>query len=405
MPDYREYLESSFHDDFDAFVKVFRDFAPRDFDRPTHKFRLDATVYDPWIVRNGETGRMDGAWDPQRRLAELEEQGVVAEVLFPDFGRPFELSPLLLAALHQSPPGPAHIEAANRAYNRWLVDFCHYAPARLLGMAVIDFHDVDDAMAQITWAAEAGLKGVVLPKFEAGSPLYSPRYDPIWSLVEDLGLPVNSHIAMSAITNYDFDPGDVPHPACTIPIASQFIRFFSNQVLAHFVWGGVLERHPKLKVVLTEQGSSWIPSALETMDYTYERSWLRRDIREVVRHTPSEYFARQCYLGSSLFSLAEVRRRYEIGLDKMMMGVDYPHHEGTWHTHDTQAYLRATFGAAHVPENEARLMLGDTAAAVFNADVDTLALLASKIGPDPSNVLTTPTEDLFPRGDVPRPFV
>jgi hypothetical protein len=88
----------------------------------------------------------------------------------------------------------------------------------------------------------------------------------------------------------------------------------------------------------------------------------------------------------------------------MMFGADYPHHEGTWGELSTQDYLQATFGAAHVPVEEARLMLGDTAATVYGADVDKLARLAAKIGPDSDEILNPPFEEKFPRGDVLRPF-
>ena len=90
------------------------------------------------------------------------------------------------------------------------------------------------------------------------------------------------------------------------------------------IWGGVLERHPRLKLVLTEVGSGWVVGALESMDHTWRRSYLRRDVREVVPDAPSDYFRRQCFLGSSLLSQAETQARHIIGVDKMMVGVDYP---------------------------------------------------------------------------------
>jgi hypothetical protein len=71
-------------------------------------------------------------------------------------------------------------------------------------------------------------------------------------------------------------------------------------------------------------GSGWVVSALEGMDYSFTGSYMRRDVREVVRMPPSEYFKRQCHLGSSLFSLAEAGARREIGVEKLAIGVDYP---------------------------------------------------------------------------------
>ena len=72
----------------------------------------------------------------------------------------------------------------------------------------------------------------------------------------------------------------------------------------------------------------------------------------------------QCYLGSSLFSRAEIEARHRIGVDKMMIGIDFPHSEGAWR-YGTRNYVKATFGTEHVPASEARQMLGQTAADVF----------------------------------------
>jgi hypothetical protein len=122
----------------------------------------------------------------------------------------------------------------------------------------------------------------------------------------------------------------------------------------------VLERHPKLQVVFTEQGSAWPIATLEGMGYSWEGSYLRRDVRETVPEKPSSYFKRQCHLGLSIFSLAEIKARHLIGVDKMTLGMDYPHPEGTWGMGPRHLdYLRATLGVAEVPPDEVRLVVGE----------------------------------------------
>jgi hypothetical protein len=144
---------------------------------------------------------------------------------------------------------------------------------------------------------------------------------------------------------------------------------------------------------------------LAGMDYSYSGSYLQRSLREVIRIKPSEYFARQIYLGSSIFSREEIELRQDIGLDKMMLGMDYPHHEGTWAAGPgTLAYLRATLGSAGVPAGEAAQLLGETAIKVFGFDRRALDGLGREIGPDMAEVLRPPTEDLYPRGDVKKPI-
>jgi len=82
--------------------------------------------------------------------------------------------------------------------------------------------------------------------------------------------------------------------------------------------GAICARHPDLKVVFTEQGSAWVISTLAALDYSYNGSYLKRDLRAVVKRPPSEYFYRQCWLGSSLFSASEVEARHQIGIDLML---------------------------------------------------------------------------------------
>src|SRR5262249_1928096 len=136
--------------------------------------------------------------------------------------------------------------------------------------------------------------------------------------------------------------------------------FFCREILTHFIFGGVFERHPRLQLVLTEQQTDWVLGWLSSLDYTYEGSYGRRDVREIVKLKPSEYFARQCHMGSSLLSEAEAASRHRIGVHKIQIGVDYPHHEGTWAAGPgTPDYLRATLGVNRVPADEARLMLGE----------------------------------------------
>src|SRR5688572_23222905 len=93
MEEYRDYLETQFFEDFDAYLPAYRGLFPRDFDRPGTKHRIDLDEYERWMGRTGDIGRLDGAWDVDRRLRELEAEGVVGEVLFPDFRRPFDVTP------------------------------------------------------------------------------------------------------------------------------------------------------------------------------------------------------------------------------------------------------------------------------------------------------------------------
>jgi predicted TIM-barrel fold metal-dependent hydrolase len=404
MDDYREYIDPEYKEEFEKFCVVYREKGTKNFEEPAMRLRLDPEEVEQWVKTVVRTGRLRGYSDPVARLREMESQGVSGEVIIPEFGLPFELySPSIASLLNYPPRTPGQIDAGNQAYNRWLAYFCSVAPERFAGMASVRFDDPALAIEEIERAHDSGLKGVMIPTFTEELPLFDPHFDPIWSVIEEREMVLTSHTAISATSDQPRVHYPVPHPVTALRLNSSTRLFFTHQILDHLVWGGVFERHPRLKVVFTEQGSGWVPSKLASMDYSYTGSYLRRDIREVVRHLPSEYFARQCWIGSSLLSRAEVAARHEIGVEKMMVGVDYPHHEGTWYGGNIE-YLKATFGAERVPEPEARLMLGETIARVYGFDVARLAPVVERIGPLPEEVLSPPAEDRFPRGDVHKPL-
>ncbi|HVX22625.1 MAG TPA: amidohydrolase family protein [Acidimicrobiales bacterium] len=405
MPDYTPYIPNGYQEEFESFLAVYRQYGSDlgSSDPDLMALKLEPEYALGWRD-NIVAGRLEGLSDPARRLPLMEEQGVAAEVLFPDFGLPFQMQmrAMLAAGITSSPEQRA---AGYRAHNRWLADFCSVAPGRFAGMACLSFHDVDAAVQEIHWAKEAGLKGIVLPAFDEDSPLYLDRFDPIWRTLVELELPANTHAATSMTTSRQLHVGTEPHVSCGFTMYQQELFFVSRQILHHFIWGGVLERHPELKVVMTEQGSGWVVGVLEAMDYTYEGSYLPRDLRRVIKHKPSEYFQRQMFLGSSIFSRAEVEIRDQIGLDKMMLGMDYPHIEGTWGVGPgTPAYLQATLGAAGVPRAEAELLLSRNAVDVFGFDPVALDPVRRRIGPEMAEILTPPTEDHYPRGDVHKPI-
>jgi predicted TIM-barrel fold metal-dependent hydrolase len=408
MRDYRPYLPPDLREEFDDFLKLYdeRGQGRRTFDQSSLSVRCDPEIVEQWMDEVFE--RLDGNHNSQRRIAELEAEGISGEVLFPDFGLPFELLPpsqLLLPENAGLPRRtPEHVKAGTWAHNRWLVDFISPAPERFAALATVDWDDVDYAIEEIKWAKEAGLRGVLLPAFSGEEPLFHPRFEPIWDVIEDLELVVNSHILLSTTLKVLPSVSNAPHPASAIAVNAPINTFFSQQTLTHLIWGGVLEKHPGLRTAFTELGSGWIPAALSAMDYSYNGSYLRQDHREFLKLKPSEYFARQCFLGSSTFSRAEVSIRHTIGLDKMMLGMDYPHHEGTLAAAGTTEYLRATLGAEQVPVEEARMMLGGTAIDLWGLDAAKLREVADRVGPDLDTVLTPPTEDLFPRGDVHKPL-
>jgi predicted TIM-barrel fold metal-dependent hydrolase len=268
-------------------------------------------------------------------------------------------------------------------------------------MAAISFHDLDSALVEIKTAKELGFGGIAIPAVPDDERLYRPEYDKIWAAMQDQELVANVHVAIAnAIPRHS----GAPSLTATRALIGYDIFTGARNLLPTFIFGGILERFPRLTVVFTETHSDWVLGSLKRMDHAYERSDLRRDIRDVVPMKPSDYWQRQCFLGSSIWSRAEIAARDRIGVDKMMMGIDFPHSEGAWRF-GTDNYIKATFGAEEVPAAEGRQLFSENAAAVYGFDLDALKTVADKIGWDEDQVLTAPEVQPTYRGDLDRPLI
>jgi predicted TIM-barrel fold metal-dependent hydrolase len=324
------------------------------------------------------TGGTAGQWDSERRLKELEDDGVVGEVVFPN-GGPF------VSGRGGEPYSQELRTAGLLAYNRWLADFCAEAEGRRAGIGQLPIHDIDLAVAEIETAAAGGLRGVSVPILfddAEAAPLYHERYEPMWAACAMHGMPVHVHGGAGP------DYGDGIEPLTRIMLYVTEVPMWPRRILTFLLWNGTLERHPDLRLVFTEGTSDWVPASVSYLDYLYESKDFAH-IRQVLPLEPSEYWRRQCYVGASSVSRAETDMRYDIGVENMMFGSDYPHVEGTWpRTYD---WVRATLGG--IPEHEQRLILGENAARLYGFDLDELDPVAQRVG--------LPVADLAERYDNP----
>ena len=177
-------------------------------------------------------------------------------------------------------------------------------------------------------------------------------------------------------------------------IAGAELMFFSHRPLWWFIGGGMFERHPKLTLVFAEQSSDWVPSTLNDLDRTFAMRAGRRGAVLERSLTPRGYWDRQCYIGATAMTVAENRLRYEIGVDTIMWGSDYPHPEGTWPF--TKESLRHTFAGNSA--DEVRRMLGANAARAYHFDTEALAPIVQRVGP-------TVEELAEPFTDTPKDYI
>jgi predicted TIM-barrel fold metal-dependent hydrolase len=361
---YREYLDPRYREDFDAWRSRYRN---------PYK-----DLGDQRRFRN---------WDNEMRNSQQEADGVVGEVIFPNTVPPFFPSFVLFA----SPPRPEDYEhrlAGIRAHNRWLVDFCADFPERRAGIGQIFLNDVDDAIADVRFVKEHGLRGGVLlpnvpPDCTWVKPLYDPGYDPLWRELEELEVVVNVHGGTGA-------PDYGGYPIDMLLYINE-VGFYSQRPLVYLILGGVFERFPRLRLAITETGLAWVPPLLQSLDRTVEQirstgatGEIRYDDACKLEHLPSEYFARNVWMGVSQPTPADVAARHVLGADRFMWGSDYPHDEGTYPF--TREHLRQVF--AGVAPGELQAMLAENAAALYGFDLPALAPLAERFGPTVEEIAT-----------------
>ena len=178
------------------------------------------------------------------------------------------------------------------------------------------------------------------------------------------------------------------------------IPWFSHRAVWHLIFAGVLERHPTLRFAVTEQGVAWLPRGLETLDWFYGRMTLPEAAEAryfgaaaaQMSMKPSEYFARNFWIGASFLRPSESPLCNELGIEHIMWGADYPHSEGTY-PHTTEA-LRVAF--ADRPVGEVRTMVESTAADFYGFDLEQLRPVGDRIGPAVTDVSTPLAQDDWP---------
>ncbi len=135
---YRAYLDGKLHDEYARWLAEVED----------HRHKRQS-LFDPKFSEKFEdegAEGLHGAWDSGRRIRELEADGTVAEVIFPDSivagGVPFGAG----ISMNSREIDPALTWAGARAHNRWLNDFCDEASGRRAGIAPIPIGDIDLAV-------------------------------------------------------------------------------------------------------------------------------------------------------------------------------------------------------------------------------------------------------------------
>jgi predicted TIM-barrel fold metal-dependent hydrolase len=295
-----------------------------------------------------------GGWDPAERLKDMELDGVEAEVIYTTLGfRQFWFTD---AALQQ---------ACFRAYNDWLAEYCAYAPKQLAGLALISLWDIDEAVKELRRCRQIGLKGAMIwASPPEDRPYSAPLYDPFWAAAQDLNMPLSLH----AITGMGPESQATRAMGREIQPIDRYIRAVTGadevkRSLTVFIFSGVLERSPGLKLVSAENNVGWLPFVIQRWDQAHETS--RYMHTAPLKLKPSEYFHRQVY-ATFIDDPVGVENRHQVGIDNIMWSSDYPHTASTW-PHSQDIIARDFKG---VPDAEKWKIVRENVIALYDLDLN-----------------------------------
>jgi predicted TIM-barrel fold metal-dependent hydrolase len=225
------------------------------------------------------------------------------------------------------------------AYNDWLNEFCAAKPERLIGVAQLSMEDPQAARDELERLAKrGGLRHVNILASRANPPVYDDAWEPFWALAEEVNLPIGFHLAV-LVKKTRLDEGDRGAANPVVAVASRYAQEPPGMQLLEpmtgLIFAGVLDRHPRLKIVMAEAGLAWVPSMIQGLDIWYERTRAGRRLTgdspiALPQMPPSEYFHRQIWISFVDDPLGVKMVGSVLDADKVMFGSDYPHPASTW---------------------------------------------------------------------------
>jgi predicted TIM-barrel fold metal-dependent hydrolase len=251
------------------------------------------------------------------RLADMDRDGVQAQIIF---GPIFQIStddPVLRVACY-------------RVYNDWLMEFCQAAPERLIGAPMLPETPAEATAELRRLAKKGGVRQVTLMIANIDPKLDDPAWEGLWNALEQTGIILGWHITV-------FGPNPKSRAAGKAASVFENTKFFMANFLEPFVdlfaWG-ILERHPKLQMVMAEAGTGWLPWLVQELDYRHWRLWEAKEFwadkgGKDLETKPSELFKRQIW-ATFQEDYATMALIPLFGEGHLLWASDYPHPDGVW---------------------------------------------------------------------------
>lgn len=332
-----------------------------------HVWRYEGGIF-PYIGLNAVAGKepkdfgmepmryddmIPGCYDPVARVRDMDVDGVEAALCFPSF-------PGFGGGVFQRAKDKELALACVQAWNDFSIDeWGGASPNRLPAVAILPTWDIDLCAAEAKRVAGKGAKTVSFPDSPVplGLPsFHSDHWGPLWDVLEDTGMPLSLHFGSgSYVPGFNGSSAAMfpnPEAANEAPFAVNIALFSTNLMWStvDLLFSGQLQKHPNLKIMLSEGGIGWIPYIAERTDYTWMRHRYYQDIDFDAK--PSDLLRKHfwgCYIDDNF----GIRNRHEIGIDRVCVEVDYPHSDSQWP--NSRKIIAESL--LDVPDNEAHMIV------------------------------------------------
>jgi predicted TIM-barrel fold metal-dependent hydrolase len=301
-----------------------------------------------------------GSFDRDARLADLDADGIWAQVLYP--------SVTLKGARIYSKERELQL-ACVRAYNEWIAAFCAGSGGRLVAQAILPTTGLDDSIAELEWAMKNGHKGAVISSFPNGSLVPSDDDAAFWARAEEAGFPLAVHIGSFLRTTppgggQDKGGAWVGSLAFVARAAWTKAGGQTLNVVCDLLFSGLFERFPRLKILLVESNIGWIPTLLEQSDDMFRRYRWWTGAHEAMHELPSTIFHRN-FWATFMVDRAGIELRHRMNLDHILWSTDYPHSGTDWP--NSAVSIESLFRG--LPKAEVKKLLHDNCKALYALDV------------------------------------
>ncbi len=298
------------------------------------------------ILEQGFAGLREGIRSGAARHQDQDADGIAMELLYPGYFAMFSL------------PNVELLVACQKNYNDWVFDYAADGRGRLQGLAALPVQDLDAAVAELKRVIAKGFKGVCIPcTSPAEAPYSDARYDPIWAVAQEAGIPVSMHVGCNAYVPEHLRPVPPDPLAAYAGSAANMQR-----TLVELICRGVAERFPKLNFVVSEFNAGWLAHWLDRLDQGVARE--NRFGREPFMDArPLEIWRRQ-FFATIEDDRAAILTRDILGVETLMWGADYPHSDSTW------PCSREVLGEimADVPQEDVAKITRHNVAALYGLD-------------------------------------